>query len=116
MLYTKDATITTTALTTILTVPSGYIAHWSLLFVSNHGGSTNTATVYWDKAAGTDLYIIDAKNISSKEFIQFSDGILVMQPGDSIKAQIGAAGNFGIACTIDLLPAPAVFNAFNGGA
>jgi hypothetical protein len=115
MLYTKDATITTTALTTILTVPSGYVAHWSLLFVSNHGGSTNSCTVYWDKATGTDLYIIDGKNISSKDFIQFSDGILVLQPGDSIKAQIGSTGNFGIACTLDLLPAPAVFNAFNGG-
>jgi len=72
--------------------------------------------VYWDKASGTDLYIIDGRNISSKDFIQFSDSIIVMQPGDSIKAQIGSDGNFGIACTVDLLPAPAVFNAFNGGA
>ena len=116
MLYTKDATITTTALTNILTVPSGYIAYWSLLFLSNHGGSTNSCTIYWDKASGTDLYIIDNKNITSKDFIQFSDGIFVLQPGDSIKAQIGSTGNFGIACTIDLREAPAVLNAFNGGA
>jgi hypothetical protein len=116
MLYTRDATITTTALTTILTVPSGYIAYWSLLFIANHGGSTNSATVYWDKASGTDLYIIDDKNITSKDYIQFTDALLVMQPGDSIKAQIGSIGNFGIACTIDLLEAPAVLNAFNGGA
>lgn len=116
MLYTRDATITTTALTNILTVPSGYIAHWSLLFIANHGGSTNSATVYWHKAAGIDLYIIDDKNISSKDFIQFTDSIFVLQPGDSIKAQIGSTGNFGIACTIDLLEAPAVLNAFNGGA
>lgn len=115
MLYTRDATITTTDLTTILTVPSGYIAHWNLLFLSNHGGSTNSITVYIDKSAGTDLYIIDSKNVSSKDFIQFSDGIFVLQPGDSIKAQLGASGNFGIACTIDLLEAPSVFNAFNGG-
>ena len=115
MLYTKDATITTTALTTILTVPSGYIAHWNLLFLSNHGGSTNSITVYIDKSAGTDLYIIDGRNVSSKDFLQFSDGIFVLQPGDSIKAQLGASGNFGVACTIDLLEAPSVFNAFNGG-
>jgi hypothetical protein len=115
MLYTKDATLTTTAITTILTVPSGYVAHWSLLFASNHGGSTNSITVYWDKATGTDLYIVDDKNVSSKDFIQFSDGILVLQAGDSIKAQIGSTGNFGIACTLDLIDAPAVFTAFNGG-
>jgi hypothetical protein len=114
MLYTKDATLTTTDLTTILTVPSGYVAHWNLLFASNHGGSTNRITVYWDKATGTDLYIVDDKNVSSKDYIQFSDGILVLQPGDSIKAQTGSAGNFGIACTVDLLEAPAVFTAFNG--
>ena len=115
MLYTKDATITTTDLTTILTVPSGYIAHWNLLFLSNHGGSTNSITVYIDKSSGIDLYIIDDKNVSSKDFLQFSDGVFVLQPGDSINAQLGSSGNFGVACTIDLLEAPAVFNAFNGG-
>lgn len=115
MLYTKDVTLTTTALTTILTVPSGYVAHWSMLFVSNHGGSTNSLSLYVDKLSGTDLYIFDGKNVSSKDYILLSDAVFVLQPGDSVKAQAGSAGDIGIACTIDLMEAPAVFVEFNGG-
>lgn len=115
MLYTKDVTLTTTDLTEIVEIPQGYIAYWSLLFISNHGGSTNACTVYWDKATGTDLYIIDGKNLSSGEYLQFSDGVLVLQPGDKIQAQTGSAGDVGVAVTFDLLEAPASFVAFNGG-
>lgn len=115
MLYTKDVTLTTTDLTEVVTIPSGYTAYWSLLFISNHGGSTNAVTVYIDKASGTDLYIIDDKNLSSKDFIQFSDGVFVLQPGDKIQAQLGSVGNMGIAVTFDLLEAPAVLVGFNSG-
>lgn len=114
MLYTKDVTITDTTLTTILTVPSGYVAYWTLLFISNHAGSTKSVTVYWDKATGTDLYIVDDKNIGSKDYVQFNGGTIVLQPGDSIMAQAEASCNFGIACTVELQPAPQTTVEFNG--
>jgi len=114
LLYTKDVTLTDATLTTVLTVPSGYVAHWSLLFVGNHGGSTKSITVYIDKASGGTVYIIDSVGVNSKANVQFSDGIVVLQAGDSIKAQAEASSNFGVICTIDLLPAPQVTVEFNG--
>ena len=48
MLYTKNANVTTTDVATITTIPSGYVAHWTMLFVSNLGGSTNGAGIYVD--------------------------------------------------------------------
>ena len=114
MLYTKNANVTTTDVATIVTIPSGYVAHWSLLFIANLGGSTDNATVYVDKADGTDLYIIGGTNISSKDYLQFSDGIIVLQSGDQIKASTGSAGNMEFVVTFDLLEAPSVFVNFNG--
>jgi len=114
LLYTKDVNLTDDTLTTILTVPSGYVAHWSLLFASNHDGSTKTLTVYIDKVSGGDIYIIDDKNISSKDFLQFSDGVFVLQPGDAIKAQGDTTCDFTVACTVDIQPAPQVTVEFNG--
>ena len=114
MLYTKNANVTTTDVASIVTIPSGYVAHWSLLFIANLGGSTDNATVYVDKANGTDLYILGGTNISSKGYIQFSDGIIVLQAGDVIKASTGSAGNMEFVVTFDLLEAPATFVNFNG--
>lgn len=114
MLYTKNANVTDTNVTSIVTIPSGYVAHWSLLFIANLGGSTDNATVYVDKADGTDLYIIGGTNISSKNYIQFSDGIIVLQAGDIIKCSTGSAGNMEFVVTFDLLEAPATFVNFNG--
>lgn len=114
MLYTKNANVTTTDVASIVTIPNGYVAHWSLLFISNLGGSTDDATVYVDKADGTDLYVIGEVNISSKSYLQFSDGIIVLQAGDVIKCSTGSAGNMEFVVTFDLLEAPSVFVNFNG--
>ena len=114
MLYTKNANVTTTDVASIVTIPNGYVAHWSLLFISNLGGSTDDATVYVDKADGTDLYVIGEVNISAKNYLQFSDGIIVLQAGDVIKCSTGSAGNMEFVVTFDLLEAPSVFVNFNG--
>ena len=114
MLYTKNVNVTTTDVASIVTIPNGYVAHWNMLFISNLGGSTDSATVYVDKADGTDMYIIGGSNISSKEYVLFSDAVVVLQPGDIIKASTGSAGNMEFIVTFDLLEAPAVFVNFNG--
>ena len=114
MLYTKNANVTTTDVASIVTVPNGYVAHWSMLFISNLGGSTGDATVFVDKADGTDLYIIGGSNISAKDYVLFSDAVVVLQPGDIIKCSTGSAGNMEFVVTFDLLEAPATFVNFNG--
>ena len=114
MLYTKNANVTTTDVATIVTIPSGYVGHWNMLFVSNLGGSTNGAGLYVDKADSTRVDILGGGNVSAKEYILISDAVFVLQPGDAIKVFTTSAGDMEFVVTFDLLEAPAVFVNFNG--
>ena len=122
MLYTKNANVTTTAESQIVEIPTGYVAHWNMLYVVNLGGSTNGATLYvdkWNASAGDytttpNIYILGGGNVSSKEYVLLTDGVFVLQPKDRIIASITAAGNMEFVVTFDLLEAPAVFTEFNG--
>ena len=114
MLYTKNANVTTTAVSTIVTIPNGFVAHWNMLFVSNIGGSTNGAGLYVDKHDSTRVDILGGGNVSSKDYILLSDAMFVLQPGDAVKAFTTSAGDMEFVITFDLLEAPAVFNNFNG--
>lgn len=112
MLYTKDVTLTTTALTSLFTVPSGFVAHVTDIALANHSGSTRGLTLYWDKATGTDFYFYDDVNISDGA-LSLLEVSIILQPGDQIQAHLDAAGDFGIAVTFDLYPQPQQLVAFN---
>ena len=91
MLYTKNVNVTTTDVSTIVTIPSGYVGHWNMLFVSNLGGSTNGAGVYVDKADGTRVDILGGGNVSAKDFLLIDgNAVFVLQAGDAIKALIAS--------------------------
>lgn len=114
MLYTKNANVTTTAESTIVTIPSGYVAHWNMLFVSNLGGSTNGAGIYVAKADSSRIDILGGGNVSSKEYILITDGVFVLQAGDAIKAYTTSAGDVEFVVTFDLLEQAPTFVNFNG--
>jgi hypothetical protein len=114
MLYTKNVNVTTTAVSTIVTIPNGFVAHWNMLYISNLGNQNNNATVYVDKSDGTTLNLIDGYTISNKNFLLFSDAVLVLQPEDVVMCSTTSAGDMEFVITFDLLEAPAVFNNFNG--
>jgi len=114
MLYTKNANVTTTSESTIVTIPSGYVAHWNMLFVSNLGGSTNGAGIYVAKADSSRIDILGGGNVSAKEYILLTDGIFVLQAGDAIKAYTTAAGDMEFVVTFDLLEQAPTFVNFNG--
>ena len=114
MLYTKNANVTTTDVSTIVTIPSGYVAHWNMLYVVNVGGSTNGAGIYVDKADSTRIDILGGGNVSSKEYVLLTDGVFVLQSGDAIKAYTTGSGDKEFVVTFDLLEQPATFVNFNG--
>ena len=116
MLYTKNANVTTTAESTIVTVPNGYVAHWNMLFVVNLDGSTNGAGIYVDKADSTRIDILGGGNISSKDYILLDGNAkFVLQAGDAIKAYTTSAGDVEFVVTFDLLEQAPTFVNFNGG-
>ena len=116
MLYTKNVNLTDTSTQTIVTIPSGFVAHWNMLFVANLHNATNSVTVFVDKPSPTpDVYIYNGTNISAKNNLLIDgSAIFVLQEGDIIKASSGSAGNIEVVVTFDLLDQPPVFVNFNG--
>ena len=115
MLYTKNVNLTDTSTQTIVTIPSGYVAHWTMVFVSNLDNSTNNIALFIDKTPDPDIYILNGTNVQSKEYLLIDgNAVFVLQPGDIIKASAGSAGNMEVVVTFDLLEAPATFVNFNG--
>lgn len=70
---------------TVYTCPSNCRAHMSLLYVSNHDNAATDFEIMWDRADGTDAFIIAGKNLGVGEFLQWSDGFIVFEPGDALK-------------------------------
>ena len=95
--------LTANTLTTVYTVPNGYYAKWNLMYVFNGTGSTKTFTVYWhDASANTDIYIMNANSVTSKQYIQMSDAYTVLEEGDIIYMQSEAGSTFSTICTFEL--------------
>ena len=117
MLYTKHATLADTTLTTLFTVPSGFHAIVSYVFVANHGGSTNSIDLYWDLSGTPQVYIFDGTNVAGggKETIGNGGGpLFVLHENEAVKCQATSAGNLEVVVTFDLVEqAPALVN-FNG--
>ena len=115
MLYTKNVTLTDTSTQTLVTIPNGYVAHWTMVFISNLDNSTNDITLFIDKTPDPDVYIFNGTNVQSKEYLLLDgNAVFVLQPGDVIKAAAGGAGNMEVVVTFDLLEAPATFVNFSG--
>jgi hypothetical protein len=104
MKHSVGKTITTTGSDVVLfTVPPGYVAEIDMLFISNTSGSTASVSAYWEHGLDTshDIYIINGYSLNSKDYLQFSNGSLVMKSNDSIKVQTNTSGVSFIA-TFDL--------------
>jgi hypothetical protein len=104
MKHSVGKTITTTGSDVeLFTVPNGYVAEITTLFISNTAGSTASVSVYWQHGhdATHKIYIINGKSLNSKDYLEFSNGSLVFKSGDSFQVQTNTSGISFIA-TFDL--------------
>lgn len=117
MLYTKHTTLTDTTLTTLFTVPNGFHAVVSYVFVANHDGSTNDIDLYWDLSGTPQVYIFDGTNVAGggKETLGNGGGpLFVLHENEVVKCQAGGSGNMEVVVTFDLLDMPPALVNFNG--
>lgn len=108
MLYTKHVELTGTTETTMFTVPTGFHAIIYYIFIANHGGSTNTASLHYVNG-GDRVDIFDGSNIAggAKETLSNNSGpLFVLHEGEVVKAQAGSAGDMEFVVTFDLIPSP----------
>lgn len=108
MLYTKHVELTGTTETTMFTVPTGFHAIIYYIFIANHGGSNNTASLHYING-GNRVDIFDTANIAggAKETLSNNSGpMFVLHEGEAVKAQAGSAGDMEFIVTFDLIPSP----------
>lgn len=110
MLYTKHKELTTTTETLLFSVPTGFHVIIYYVFIANHGGSTNSASLSFVHGSER-IDIFDDTNISGGAQETLSNGggpMFVLHEGDNVNIQTGSAGDVEFAVTFDLLEAPNV--------
>ena len=88
---------------TVYTVPKGCKAIATMLFLANAGGNSKSISADWyDKSANDDIVIAAGKSVSAGEYIQFSDGRLVLDEYDEIRVTPEAASTFSVILTMEI--------------
>lgn len=87
---------TAATLTSVYTVPTGYYAKMSVMFIHNTSGSNKHITVQWtDSSASTTYDILNQYTISAKTYVLFNGGAyIVLEEGDQIKITTETGSTF----------------------
>ena len=95
--------LTSATATTIYTVPLGYFAKWTLMYLFNNSGSTKSISAYWrDSSASVDIYVYN-DTIASKSYVRMDGGAyVVLEEGDTVVMQDEAGSSFSTICTFEL--------------
>ena len=95
---------TAATLTTVYTVPTGYYAKFTVMYIHNTGGNTKHITVQWyDASASSTLDILTAYNLTTKQYLQF-DGVayIVLEEGDRLQITTEASSTFSFIATFEV--------------
>ena len=98
---------TAATLTTVYTVPTGYYAKFTVMYIHNTGGSTKHITVAWnDASASTSYDILTQYNFTSKQYLQFDgSAYIVLEEGDKIQITTEAGSTFSFLATFEVVGA-----------
>lgn len=94
--YSIGKNLTAGISNTIFTVPTGYEAKVTMVFVTNNTGSTKSFTASWWHD-GVEIQFAAAKSLGSKDFIQFGGefgDFMIMQEGDYMTMTPEAGSTF----------------------
>lgn len=106
MKYSKGSNLTAGTDNNILTVPTGYDAVITYLFMANVGGNTHSISAEWRN--GATIEFLAGKSVSAGDFIAFGGqegAFLVMREGDSIIVAPEANSTFSSIISFDMYPA-----------
>jgi hypothetical protein len=94
---------TAATLTSVYTVPTGYYAKMSVMFIHNTSGSNKHITVQWTDASSSTTYdILSQYTISAKTYVLFDGGAyIVLEEGDQIKITTETGSTFTFIATFE---------------
>jgi hypothetical protein len=106
MKHSIPKTIPASTATTLFTVPAGYIAEVYMVFISNTSGSTGSCSFkwYWN---GSSVKVLNSKSLSNGDYIQFSNGSIIMQAGDRL--EFTCSQPMDVIASFDLIQAPPMY-------
>lgn len=88
---------------TVYTVPKGCKAIATLLLISNAGGSSKSFTAKWyNQSSSTEIIIAGGKSVSAGDYIQFSQGRMVMDEYDELRITPEASSTFSVIFTVEI--------------
>ena len=95
---------TAAVLTTVYTVPTGYYAKFTVMYIHNTGGSTKHITVQWyDASSASTLDILTEYDFTSKLYLQFDgNAYIVLEEGDRIQITTQSASSFSFIATFEV--------------
>jgi hypothetical protein len=95
---------TANTLTTVYTVPTGYYAKFTVMYIHNTGGSTKHITVQWYDASTAATYdILTEYDFTSKAYLQFDgNAYIVLEEGDRIQITTQSASTFSFIATFEV--------------
>lgn len=95
---------TANTLTTVYTVPTGYYAKFTVMYIHNTGGSTKHITVQWYDASLAATYdILTTYNFTSKQYLQFDGAAyIVLEEGDKIQITTESSSTFTFLATFEV--------------
>ena len=94
---------TANTLTTVYTVPTGYYAKFTVMYIHNTGANTKHITVQWyDASAASTLDILTAYNLTTKQYLEFNGvAYIVLEEGDRLQIITEASSSFSFIATFE---------------
>jgi len=95
--------LSSTDLTTVYTCPPNFTAIVRDIFLTNVDGSTavDATLKYTDTSASATFSLLSTKSIAADDFLRIEDAYIVLETGDILKAQAGAANDLEVTVFVE---------------
>ncbi len=95
--------LSSTDLTTVYTCPPNFTAIVKDIFLTNVDGSAavDATLKYTDTSASATFSLLSTKSIAADDFLRIEDAYIVLETGDILKAQAGAANDLEVSVFVE---------------
>ena len=101
----KNASValSSTDLTNVYTCPPKFTAIIKEIFLTNVDGSAavDATLKYTDTSASATFSLLSTKSIAADDFLRIEDAYIVLETGDILKAQAGAANDLEVSVFVE---------------
>ena len=95
--------LSSTDLTTVYTCPPNFTAIVRDIFLTNVDGSAavDATLKYTDTSASATFSLLSTKSIAADDFLRIEDAYIILETGDILKAQAGAANDLEVSVFVE---------------